>query len=277
MRVIARVAEQSSPSKPAQWVRKNIAGPLPLQRGRRPRTTGGPGRARGGAHRGVVDEVDRHHDGDQDGDQHREDDVRPPRLPRPVARTHRFTSGARRGGSSRTAGTYLRPGFADTRRGWGGMSPTVADVGHRTATRSLARVEGCPTGARTDPDSRRPPTGGAGGDVPGIAVYSDVAITTNVRRHQLSRSTSGDPIAGTPRDGRTHVITRPTTINDDHGDQFPGALPARPARGPVPAGERHVRMRAAYVPKVNSAVQATSDGPSPRRPPYPRFRLTRFA
>ena len=49
-------------------------------------------------------------------------------------------------------------------------------------------------------------------------------------------------------------------MNDDHGDQFPGALPARPAAAPSPAGERHVRMRAAYVHKVNSAVQAGRDG-----------------
>jgi hypothetical protein len=48
-------------------------------------------------------------------------------------------------------------------------------------------------------------------------------------------------------------------MNDDHGDQFPGALPARatstPAR-PAGAQERLVRMRAACVQKVDSAVQA---------------------
>jgi len=53
---------------------------------------------------------------------------------------------------------------------------------------------------------------------------------------------------------------RPTSFNDDHGDQFPGAVPARPAPAPSRAGERHVRMRAAYVHKVDSAVQADPDG-----------------
>ena len=50
-------------------------------------------------------------------------------------------------------------------------------------------------------------------------------------------------------------------LNDDHGDQFPGALPA--ARTVLPrheAGdERLVRMRAAYVHKVNSVVEAGRD------------------
>jgi hypothetical protein len=58
----------------------------------------------------------------------------------------------------------------------------------------------------------------------------------------------------------THVMTRPTTMNDDHGDQFPGAVPAPPAAAPPRTGEPHVRMRAAYVHKVNSAVQAGRDG-----------------
>ena len=48
-------------------------------------------------------------------------------------------------------------------------------------------------------------------------------------------------------------------FNDDHGDQFPGALPARSTPAPTrPAGaeKRLVRMHAAYVQKVNAAVQA---------------------
>lgn len=52
---------------------------------------------------------------------------------------------------------------------------------------------------------------------------------------------------------------RQTPLNDDHGDQFPGALPARALAGPsrtTGADERMVRMRAAYVAKVNAAVQA---------------------
>jgi hypothetical protein len=53
---------------------------------------------------------------------------------------------------------------------------------------------------------------------------------------------------------------RPTPINDDHGDQFPGALPARTASAPSPGVEdRLVRMHAAYVEKVNSVVQAGRD------------------
>jgi hypothetical protein len=53
----------------------------------------------------------------------------------------------------------------------------------------------------------------------------------------------------------------PTPISDDHGDQFPGAVPARttPARSHE-AGDRLVRMHAAYVQKVNSVVEAGRDG-----------------
>lgn len=50
---------------------------------------------------------------------------------------------------------------------------------------------------------------------------------------------------------------RPTTISDDHGDQFPGALPApAPATG---SSERLVRMHAAYVHKVNAVVGSGND------------------
>jgi hypothetical protein len=48
-------------------------------------------------------------------------------------------------------------------------------------------------------------------------------------------------------------------MNDDHGDQFPGALPARgtsTTSRPAGAEKRLVRMHAAYVHKVNAAVQA---------------------
>lgn len=47
-------------------------------------------------------------------------------------------------------------------------------------------------------------------------------------------------------------------MTDDHGDQFPGAVPAKtePAARPVGADERLVRMSAAYTEKVNAAVQA---------------------
>jgi hypothetical protein len=43
-------------------------------------------------------------------------------------------------------------------------------------------------------------------------------------------------------------------MNDDFGDQFPGAVPS-PATT-VRAEERVVRMQAAYAQKVNSLVQA---------------------
>jgi hypothetical protein len=55
---------------------------------------------------------------------------------------------------------------------------------------------------------------------------------------------------------------RPAPINDDHGDQFPGALPARTTTAPSPgASERLVRMRSAYV-RANPAVAADRAGPA---------------
>jgi hypothetical protein len=53
---------------------------------------------------------------------------------------------------------------------------------------------------------------------------------------------------------------RPTPI-DDHGDQFPGALP--PARSSAPragAADQFPQMHAAYVHKVNSVVAADRHG-----------------
>lgn len=48
------------------------------------------------------------------------------------------------------------------------------------------------------------------------------------------------------------------TIHDDHGDQFPGAVPPRtPSRvRPEASQQRLVRMQAAYAEKINSAVEA---------------------
>ncbi|MCA0143692.1 hypothetical protein [Blastococcus sp. LR1] len=47
-------------------------------------------------------------------------------------------------------------------------------------------------------------------------------------------------------------------LNDDHSDRSPGALPAPPPALPrhEAADERLVRMRAAYIHKINSAVEA---------------------
>jgi hypothetical protein len=50
-------------------------------------------------------------------------------------------------------------------------------------------------------------------------------------------------------------------MNDDHGDQFPGAVaPAAPSSSSAQRADgtqqRLVRMRAAYTEKINSAVQA---------------------
>ena len=48
-------------------------------------------------------------------------------------------------------------------------------------------------------------------------------------------------------------------MNDDHGDQFPGALPApgmTDTTHHTAADERIVRMHAAYVQKANSLVEA---------------------
>jgi hypothetical protein len=50
-------------------------------------------------------------------------------------------------------------------------------------------------------------------------------------------------------------------MNDDHGDQFPGALPAQAATAPRGGDDdRLVRMHAEYVQKVNSVVEAGRDG-----------------
>ena len=52
-------------------------------------------------------------------------------------------------------------------------------------------------------------------------------------------------------------------MNDDHGDQFPGAVPAAGAavqRRHTAADERIVRMHAAYVQKANSLVEAGKEG-----------------
>jgi hypothetical protein len=55
------------------------------------------------------------------------------------------------------------------------------------------------------------------------------------------------------------TTTRPTPLNDDHGDRFPGALPA-PAGAPAQSpSDRLVRMHAAYVHKVNAVVAAGND------------------
>ena len=61
---------------------------------------------------------------------------------------------------------------------------------------------------------------------------------------------------------------RPRPINDDHGDQFPGALPARATTTrPDGVGERLVRMRSAYAQKVDSAVQAAREDLAHERRP----------
>jgi hypothetical protein len=52
-------------------------------------------------------------------------------------------------------------------------------------------------------------------------------------------------------------------MNDDHGDQFPGAVPTQAVpttARPAGADERLVRMSAAYTEKVNAAVQADREG-----------------
>ena len=51
-------------------------------------------------------------------------------------------------------------------------------------------------------------------------------------------------------------------MNDDHGDQFAGAVPASVSSTGRQAGadDRLVRMRAAYTEKVNAAVQADREG-----------------
>jgi hypothetical protein len=58
-------------------------------------------------------------------------------------------------------------------------------------------------------------------------------------------------------------------MNDDHGDQFPGAVPApagAAAGRPAGANERVVRMHAAYPRKIDSAVQADREEPASADP-----------
>ena len=53
---------------------------------------------------------------------------------------------------------------------------------------------------------------------------------------------------------------RPNPI-DDHGDQFPGALPPAPTTTPRPgAADQFPQMHAAYVYKVNALVTADRHG-----------------
>jgi hypothetical protein len=93
-------------------------------------------------------------------------------------------------------------------------------------------------------------------------VTPDRNVASHSERAQtpLSRSTSGDPFAARYIETDVHMTTgRLTPMNDDHGDQFPGALPA-PARAHRPAAdERIVRMHADYLQKANSLVQAGRD------------------
>jgi hypothetical protein len=48
-------------------------------------------------------------------------------------------------------------------------------------------------------------------------------------------------------------------MNDDHGDQFPGAIPAPDTTPHTATDERLVRMHAHYLQKANSLVQAGRD------------------
>jgi hypothetical protein len=97
---------------------------------------------------------------------------------------------------------------------------------------------------------RQVPSGSAAGsqrgDVPTNRADIDVSLHL------------GDPVADT-RDGFPVTTARPTPMNDDHGDQFPGAVPAHDvalAPRSASADERIVRMHAAYVQKANSLVEA---------------------
>jgi hypothetical protein len=48
-------------------------------------------------------------------------------------------------------------------------------------------------------------------------------------------------------------------MTDDHGDQFPGAVPAPDATHGAAPNDRMVRMQAAYLHKANSLVEAGRD------------------
>ena len=56
------------------------------------------------------------------------------------------------------------------------------------------------------------------------------------------------------------ISRRTTPLNDDHGDQFPGALPSLATPAAAGPDEQFVRMHAAYVQKVNAAVQSDREG-----------------
>ena len=75
--------------------------------------------------------------------------------------------------------------------------------------------------------------------------------------------------------------TRPTPINDDHGDQFPGALPAPAPAAPTPgAEERLVRMPAASTladrDRRVTGQRTPTRGQDGRRPGRPAPRLVRM-
>jgi hypothetical protein len=57
------------------------------------------------------------------------------------------------------------------------------------------------------------------------------------------------------------TTTRPTPLSDDYGDRFPDALTApEPAPTTPETPARLVRMRAAYVHKVNAVLASGDDG-----------------
>lgn len=58
------------------------------------------------------------------------------------------------------------------------------------------------------------------------------------------------------------TTTAPEPFDDDHGDQFPGALPA-PATPKAPTTpDRRLRMHAEHVHKINAVVASGNDDPA---------------
>ena len=128
--------------------------------------------------------------------------------------------------------------------------------GRRSGHRTARTVERCPWRARTGPMPA--PDDGERREARPRRRRRPVSTHPNVRRRSCLASTATPP-RGRPhlRDGLAiHEHTRPTPI-DDHGDQFPGALPPTPTTTPRPgAADQFTQMHAAYVYKVNALVTA---------------------
>src|SRR3954451_6166719 len=140
------------------------------------------------------------------------------------------------------------------------MSPAVPGVATRRQPRCSHTGE-VPDRHGSAQEREPPEVSGAAGQVPGRAAgIATSRATPNVRRHSCLAPPPGDPFARYSRRMSTMNSGRLTPMNDDFGDQFPGALPATTPT--VRADERVVRMPSAYAQKVAPLVQAGRDAPA---------------